>query len=172
MSKQRNQGYTEASDITRLRFNTSRNRVDLIVDPEWTSVLRPSINDRLELALSDQYPNALLVFIDQRWQGRHSWKRYGKQGALMASFHCRSVFEWCRDLLPEQFDYVPTVFDLFRDHPGVRGITLNWPSWTEVMLSNVLTQASRTILQQRCETLGFQPQLFVEAFMDGKRIIF
>lgn len=172
MCKQTQQVHSQASDHTRLRFTPAHNRVDLILEPEWASVLHPTMNDRIEVGLSDRLSGPLAVFIDQRWQGRYRWKRYGKRGALLIALFYKAAFDWCRGLLPERFEYVPTEFELLRGHSGIRGFTVNWPSWGEVVIANASSQGDREILQQRLEKMRFPPQLVAEAFMDGERIVF
>jgi hypothetical protein len=166
-----NRGYREASEATRLCFSTNRNRVELILDSEWSSVLRPSIHDRIELGTCGRHPGTLLVFVDPRSQGQHRWQSLGGKGGLRVEFQCKMAFKWCRPLLPDAFEFIPTEIEVVRGYPGIRGVVLNWPGWIEVIGSTLTSDESEGILARQVDSMRFRPEIFPVTFIDGERVL-
>lgn len=171
MDKQPNPDRSYNSETTRIRFSKKRNRVELIVDPEWSSVLRPGMNDTIELGTSNRHPGALVVFVDSRWQGTYLWRHRGKRGALLIPFERKRVFDWCRNLLADRFEYVPSVIEPLNGYPGIRGITLDWPGWVQVVASNLSPEASEDLLSLQLASRRSLPELFSQKFIDGERVL-
>lgn len=162
----------ERTQSTRFIFSPKRNGVQLDVDAEWSSVLCPSPHDRIELGTCDRRPGALLVFVDPQSQGHHKWRDPGNRGALRIRYSYKGSFDWCRNLLREDFEFVPRKIEPLMNFPGIRGFTIDWPGWVEVIASNLFSDASEGLLRAQVESMRFLPEIFPPAFIDGKRLVF
>lgn len=159
-------------ETTCITFFKNSNEVQLTVDPEWSSVLRPSIHDRIAIGTCDRHPGVVMIFPTPGLEGKHSWQLTGNQGALRIRFHTKQGFEWCRSLLPDIVEYIPTEIEPLLSYPGIRGITIDWPGWVEVIEANLSSDVTAARLRTQIDSMRTPPEIFPTEFMDGTRLLY
>jgi hypothetical protein len=90
---------------------------------------------------------------------------------LRVEFQCKMAFKWCRPLLPDAFEFIPTEIEVVRGYPGIRGVVLNWPGWIEVIGSTLTSDESEGILARQVDSMRFRPEIFPVTFIDGERVL-